>query len=239
MSRLNTLKAAAGALAVVVACVGSVPAAAQTSWQYDSGDEQAVELTLYNGYYIASDIYTSTGSVAGAQIGLKNSYMWGARLGFNPNPAVGIEFAYARTGSDLEVSSSVPGYNPGDLGRLNANQYDLDFLFYQPTPNPRARGYFTLGFGWTVTDPDIQAPSGQQVDSNSLFAWNFGIGGKMDINEKLMLRLEGRWRVTDTGITTSSGVYCDYWGYCYSYASDWYNSGELTAGLTFKLGGRK
>mgnify|MGYP001332539310 CR=1 FL=1 len=49
------------------------------------------------------------------------------------------------------------------------------------------------------------------------------------------LRLEGRWRVTDTQITTSSGVYCDYYGYCYYYASDWYNSGEFTAGLTYKL----
>jgi opacity protein-like surface antigen len=62
-----------------------------------------------------------------------------------------------------------------------------------------------------------------------------GAGAKVDLSQALALRFEGRWRVTDTAISTSSGVYCDYWGYCYSYSSDWYNSGELTAGLTYKL----
>ena len=64
------------------------------------------------------------------------------------------------------------------------------------------------------------------------------LAAKIGMSPKLALRLEGRWRITDTNITTSSGVYCDYWGYCYGYASDWYSSGELSAGLTYKLGGR-
>jgi opacity protein-like surface antigen len=224
------MKFLASALASAVLCVSALPAHAQS---------RGAELTIFNGYYIASDLYTSVGTAAGAQIGMANSYMWGARIGVDPNPRTGVEFAYTRIGSDLEVRNSPVGYAPADVGRLNGNCYDLDFLFYQPTTNPRAKGYFTMGFGWTVTDPDIQAPSGKTIDSNSLFNWNFGIGAKVDVNEKVALRLEGRWRITDTAITTDSGLYCDYWGYCYSYASDWYDSGELTAGLTFKLGGSR
>jgi len=235
MSRTCMRTSAACALALAIVCASVIPAGAQS---YGSS-RGSTELTLFNGYYIASDLYTSIGSGAGgAQIGMANSYMWGGRLGFNPSDNFGLEFVYTRAGSDLDVRNGVSGYNPGNIGRLNLNSYDVDLLFLQPTPNPRTTGYFTLGFGWTVTDPDIQPSAGKSVDSKSLFAWNLGLGTKVDLNEKLLLRLEGRWRVTNTATTTSSGVYCDYWGYCYSYASDWYDSGELTAGLTYKLKSR-
>jgi opacity protein-like surface antigen len=233
MSRFTRVMYPAIALVLALACAGAAPASAQRG-------RGGLELTVFNGYYIASDLYTTGATVTGTQIGLENSYMYGARLGVDPNPRVGVEFAWTHAGSDLTLKNppnTLPvGFDPG---RINLNTYGLDFLFYQPTTNPRAKAYFTLGFGWTLTDPQIQSQSGATVDGNSLFNWNFGAGAKMDMNPKLALRLEGRWRVTDTAITTSSGVYCDYWGYCYSYASDWYSSGELTAGLTLKLGGSR
>jgi opacity protein-like surface antigen len=229
------------ALAGVLASV----AASGASAQYQTGP--VWEITAFNGYYIASDLYTTIpgGSGVGeANIGLDNSYMYGARLGLTPNPRFTAELVYTHAGSDVKLNNTFGGYNATSLGRLNFNSYDLDFLFLQPSANPKLSGYFTLGFGWTITDPQLELQGGTPPtgstgppESNSLFAWNFGIGAKVDMNDRLALRLEGRWRVTDTGITTSSGVYCDYWGYCYGYASDWYNSGELTAGLTIKLGG--
>jgi hypothetical protein len=236
MSR-GLMKFAVCGLLVAAACASAVPAGAQYAGTSSSG-KGALELTLFNGYYIGSDLYSSLGS--GAQVALSNSYMWGGRLGTDMNQSFGMEFVYTRIGSDLSIKNAAAGFNPaGDLGRINGNAYDVDFNFYQPMGSPRARGYFSLGLGWTVTDPDIPAPAGKTVDGNSLFAWNFGVGTKVAMNDKLALRIEGRWRVTNTAITTSNGIYCDYWGYCYSYSSDWYNSGELTAGLTYKVGGRK
>lgn len=233
MSRLIRVKHAAVGLVLALACAGAAPASAQLG-------RGGPEITVFNGYYIASDLYTSGATLTGTQIGLENSYMYGVRLGMDPNPRVGVELAWTHAGSDLTIHNPPVGLDPTfDPGRLNLNTYGLDFLFYQPTANPRAKAYFTLGFGWTMTDPEIKNQNGATVDGNTLFNWNFGAGAKMDMNPKLALRLEGRWRVTDTAITTNSGVYCDYWGYCYSYASDWYSSGELTAGLTFKLGGSR
>ncbi len=223
----------------LVLALAAVMASGARAQGYQTGP--VWEITAFNGYYIASDLYTTIPGGTGtgeANIGLENSYMWGGRLGVTPNPRLTAEFVYTRTGSDVKVKQSYGGYNAQTLGRINGNSYDLDFLFLQPTGNPKATGYFTLGFGWTVTDPQIQlqgSTTARSVESNSLFAWNFGVGAKVDVNEKVALRLEGRWRVTDTGITTSSGIYCDAWGYCYGYASDWYNAGELTAGLTFKI----
>ena len=231
---------------LALACVFASVAASGASAQYQTGP--IWEITAFNGYYIASDLYTTlpaSPSVGEANIGLDNSYMYGARLGLTPNPRFTIEGVWTHASSDVTVNQQVGGFNPTSLGKLGLDSFDLDFLFLQPTASARAAGYFTLGFGWTITDPQLSIQDGVNPppssagtpESNSLFSWNFGLGAKIDMSERLALRLEGRWRVTDTGITTSSGVYCDYWGYCYGYASDWYNSGELTAGLTLKLGG--
>jgi hypothetical protein len=48
------------------------------------------------------------------------------------------------------------------------------------------------------------------------------------MSERLSTRIEGRWRVTDTHLTTDAGYWCDPYGYCYSYATDWYNSGSCS-----------
>jgi hypothetical protein len=203
------------------------------------------ELGVFGGYYLASDLYDVT-SIAGAgsQIGLDNSFMWGVRLGMSANRHTSAELVYTRAGSDVKTNKTLNGYNPQSLGRLNLNSGDLNFLFRQPSlGNPRATGFFELGFGWTWTDPSgVKPPTGLgqvSLKGNTLFNWNFGLGGIVDLNEKMSLRLDGRWRITDTHVSTSSGVWCDYYGYCYSYSSDLYNSGELTAGLTYKLGGRR
>jgi len=89
MSRVPMMKTAICALAIAIACASAVPAGAQSS--YSSSGGPTTELTIFNGYYIASDLYSSTGDLAGATIGLENSYMWGAKLGVNPNDRVGIE----------------------------------------------------------------------------------------------------------------------------------------------------
>lgn len=195
------------------------------------------ELTAFNGYYVASDLYTALNS----HIGLENSYTWGGRLGFYPNPRGGIEFSYTRSGSELQVNDG-PLVPPGGLGRVNLDNYDVNFVLQQENmANPRVSGFFTFGFGWTLTNPEITGSGvvGQpQPDGETFFAWNMGLGTKIGMSEAIALRLEGRWRITDTNFTTSSGVYCDYWGYCYGYASDWYSSGEFSAGLTFKMGSR-
>jgi hypothetical protein len=61
------------------------------------------------------------------------------------------------------------------------------------------------------------------------------MGANVTMNPKLDLRLEGRWKITGTHVTTGTYTYCDYWGYCYGYSSSSYNTGEFTAGLTYKM----
>jgi len=222
-------------LAVAVA-IGLIAVAASARAQ---GRNRSLALSVFGGYNIASDIYTD---IAGAgSLEFKNGFMWGGRATAFSSEYSAFEFAYSRTSADLEVRTGTIGNTAGfDAGSMASDEYDFNFLVSQPAGNPKMWPHFTLGFGWTMTHPDIRPPSPVNnkpvPEGNSLFAWNFGLGTMVEMNPKLALRLDARWRVTDTHITTSSGVYCDYWGYCWGYASDWYNSGELTAGLSYRLG---
>lgn len=199
------------------------------------------EITPFVGYYIASDLYRAAGvNGTDGTIGLDNSAMYGGRLGFYPSPAGGLEFAYTRTGSDLSVKhSGTPvggGFNPGDLGRVDIDNYDFNFVARQTNySNSRAMGFFTMGLGWAVAHPDLKNAPNFKSNEPSMFTWNFGLGGNITMTQRLDLRLEGRWKVTDLPFETGSYTWCDIYGYCYQYTTSWYNSGELTAGLTFKF----
>jgi hypothetical protein len=168
---------------------------------------------------------------------LEDSFMYGGRLTLSPNRMVSIEFAYTRTGSDARLKRLQGGQTQSDIGRLDIDNFDINFLSHQGTGNPRARAFGLLGFGWAVTRPDINSESlaGIQPESRTLFNFNFAVGTKVAMSDRAHLRIEGRWRVTSTNVTTSSGLWCDPYGFCYSYASNWYNSGELIGGLGIKL----
>ena len=228
MSRSRSVPAALAILAATLL----LPAAASA--------QSRIELTPFAGYYIASDIYNGYNySVQGGNgtLELKNSFLYGGRITASARQG-GIEFAYTRAGSDLRTERSFPGQTSGDIGRVNIDTYDFNFIGYQPSGNPRVTPFGLIGFGWSVTHPEIDAAfidaiGSKAPEGNTLFNFNFGLGAKIEMNPKLSMRLEGRWRVTDTSITTSSGIWCDPFGYCYSYASDWYNSGELVGGLSY------
>ena len=224
------------ALVTGAMCAATQPAGAQAMSPRRYGPTW--ELTPFIGYYIASDLYRSAYSNSGnnATIGMDNSAMYGGRIGFYPSPAGGLEFAYTRTGSDMSITHSVAGFTPGPLGRIDIDNYDFNFVARQSSySNSRAMGFFTMGLGWAVAHPDVKNAPNFQPNSPSMFTWNFGLGGNITMTQRIDLRLEGRWKVTDLPFETGSYTWCDIYGYCYQYTTSWYNSGELTAGLTFKF----
>jgi len=222
--------ALAAALCAAVLCVSS--ASAQVKW----------DLTPFVGYYIASDLFNSYGSTGGASGGsgveLTNSFAWGGRL-TSINRRGGVEFAYTRTGSDMKLRQQLAGQPRTQFGRMDIDNYDLNFIGYEPTGNPKVTPFGVIGIGWSITHPtldsDFKLNTGVQLESNTLFNFNFGLGVRVAMNEKLAARFEGRWRVTDTNLETSSGLWCDPYGYCYSYSSNWYDAGELEAGLSYSF----
>lgn len=223
--------ALSGARAAILTITILALSASQALAQY--GGQKKIELTPFGGWYIASDLYTTVG----AQIGINNSVIYGGRLGIFPSPRGGLEVSYSRASSDLTTRSTSVGFpTTTPLGTLTVNEWDGNFVFTQQhMGNPKATGFFTIGAGATNFSVDTNTAAGSA--SNTRFAWNIGIGSKYDMSEKVALRIDGRYRSTSTNLSTNSGVYCDYYGFCYSYSSDWYSSGEISAGLAYKLGG--
>ncbi|HET9952503.1 MAG TPA: outer membrane beta-barrel protein [Candidatus Eisenbacteria bacterium] len=204
------------------------------------------ELTPFAGYYIAQDLYTvqNAGAYDGSTIGLLNSFMWGGRLGYYPKPYGGVEVSYTREGSDIEVNKSLGGYNPANYGRVNIDTYEMNFVGRKHNlTDSRVTGFGTIGFGWSVVKPEITLPNNPidttpDLGSNTQFCFNFGAGANVAMSPKVSMRLEARWKLTHTDISTGTYAYCDYYGYCYAYSSTTYSSGELMGGLTYKFGGK-
>ena len=57
----------------------------------------------------------------------------------------------------------------------------------------------------------------------------------MRLGTNTALRIEGRYRSTNTD--PRNDLYTDTTGNSYTYAPHWYRAGEITAGLTYRIGG--
>jgi hypothetical protein len=203
--------------------------------------QPSLEITPFVGYNIASDLYNSFSATnpGTSTVELTNGLIYGGRLTFS-SPHGGVEFAYSRATSDVKINNVQIGQPRDRIGQIDIDMYDINFLAYQPGMNPRVTPFGEIGIGWAQTHPKVDSDlldqtGGGKAEGNTLFNFNFGLGFKVAMGEKLSSRFEGRWRVTDTSITTSSGFWCDPFGYCYSYASDWYNSGEFLFGISYAL----
>ena len=74
-------------------------------------------------------------------------------------------------------------------------------------------------------------PASTYSTSKSYFSGNTALGMKAFINPHLAFQIDARYRWTNTGHTTSSGVGCYY--YCYGYSSTYYGAAEISGGLTY------
>lgn len=217
-------------LALIFVAAHAPVASAQMQWEF----------TPFAGYYIASDLYNaySPTGPGQARVGLTDSFLWGGRLTGTRGHA-GLEFAYTRTGSDVQLENLLAGQPRKDVGRINIDSFDLNFLGFQQTGNPNVLPFGEIGLGFSVLHPKIDDDAllggTAEPESRTRFNFNFGLGTKILVSERIGLRFEGRWRVTDTNVTTGSTTWCDAWGYCYSYSTDWYNSGELIGGLSYRF----
>ena len=224
-ARLASRVVMAGA---VVVATGVSPALAQ----YYTPQNKA-ELTLYGGAYFGGTVYTGSSTVFRRDVNVSDDLAVGGRLAYIFNRSIGLEGGYGYSQSDLKLA---PGGGQGaqTFGQLTESRYELNFNFYT-NPGPVV-GYFTLGGGLThfkaEANPGLVA--GRNEASDDRFSSNIGLGIKLHTSEAMALRFDGRWRYTDTDVGGDQ-FYCDIYGFCYSYDSSYYSSGELTGGLSYSF----
>jgi hypothetical protein len=207
------------ALTVWLAALVSPPAHAQLrpTW----------EVSAFGGGHLAGDIY----SYEGTRVRLKDTWTYGGRVGAQLTSQFALEAVYGRASSKLEARGSFPPEVA--LGSVTTNMVDLNGIFGDSFYR-QAFGYFTFGIGMTIFTPHV---ADLDQGTRTRFATTFGIGLKYFMNPKLGLRIEGKYRLTDTNWASGDYVYCYPPPYgCYRYVSTWYDSGDITAGLTYRFG---
>ena len=205
----------------------AAPVSAQVFESYSSSSGKHWEITPTVGGYFGSDIYSATG----VNLHASDSWSYGGRIAFYPQRQFGLEVGYMYAQSDISSSKLIGGTQK--YGTLALHQIDFNGNF--EGGSSKLVGYFTIGLGMTIVDPKINSQFVANPSSSTKFAFNTGLGFKAWMNDKLGLRVDGRLRTIDTNRTTSSGVWCDYYGYCWYYASTWYNSGEVTGGIVLRF----
>lgn len=187
------------------------------------------ELTADGGVNFGSQIFQGGNTT----VDVETSGTFGGRLGYNVNRAFQVEFAYGHTSANLNATNyGLFGGGSGKIGHIAMDSFEGGGLWHWGTP--KATGFVVLGLGAMVFNPSV---TGASTSSATKFTYSFGVGGKFTVTENAAIRVEGRFRGTDVGTTTSQGVWCDFY-YCYGYSSSWYYSGEIVGGLTFRFGGK-
>lgn len=208
------------AIAAIIVVAAALPASAQNvpgTW----------ELTPYGGVMFGNQIFQGGNTT----VDVDTAGTFGGKLGYNLTPAFQVEFAYGHTSANLNATNykGISG-GSGKIGHLATDSFEADALWHWGSP--RSSGYVVLGLGAMALAPSVD---GASTSSSTRFTYSFGVGGKFAVSPSAAIRVEGRFRGTDLGTTTSSGVWCDFY-YCYAYSSTWYYSGEITGGLTFTFG---
>jgi hypothetical protein len=211
----------------VLFLAAAAPASAQ------SEQKGATQISVMGGAYLGGTVYTGESGTLTRNVDVQNDWDYGGKLGYVFNQLLGLEFGYSRSNSGLQLEPGT-GKPAAPIGDLTENRYDLNLNFFTHPNN--VQGYFTLGGGATHFGANFDDGSGSPPKSvsDTRFSSNFGIGMLLHTSPKMALRLDGRWRYTDTNVG-GQDYYCDAYGFCYSYDSSFYSSGQITGGVTYSL----
>ena len=218
------------ALVILVPCAAhaQTPTAMQKRAMQGEGGSH-IELTGFGGLALGNELYQA----GGAELGLHDGETFGGRAAFFPNPKLGIELSYAKTSGELSEIEGASGFpSPAPYGELDVQQADIAALLSQGADaKAKTQGFMILGVGATRFRGDVETASGSTESTR--FAWLAGLGTKLRLGDRSALRLEGRYRSTNTD--EGDVLYTDVNGNPYGYDGHWYRTWEITAGLNLKL----
>ena len=204
-----------------------VSLAASAAWAQDP----RVEISGTAGWTFSDGVNVGSIDESPIQVGPKDAFSWGARLGFNLSPNVELGFLFNQQSTDLEATGVINRSLPQTV--YNYHGY---FAYNFGDSDATARPYILFGLGatqyGTLTVDSAGAP---EIDGSTKFSGTGAVGVKIFPSPKFGIRLEGRW--TPTYIKSDAeGWWCDpYWG-CYVTGDAQYsNQFELVGGITLRF----
>jgi outer membrane beta-barrel protein len=182
---MKVLWKATGLGALSALLLNALPASAQVQ----AGSH---EVDAYAGALFGDDL--TDVQISGRQPELDDDVTFGLRYGYHFTDAWGIEAALGYN------PSKVTGLAGGDID-LNLTTLDVDAV-YHFLPTGRIVPYVLAGAGYATADLDqdlLGTVNGQPVTirDEDGFTLNAGVGAKFFATDKLLFRLEGRYRYLD------------------------------------------
>jgi hypothetical protein len=187
-----------------------------------------VEISGTAGWTFSDGVNVGTIDESPIQVGPKDAFSWGARLGFNLSPNVELGFLFNSQSTDLEATGAVSRTLPQTV--YNYHGY---FAYNFGDTDAAARPYILGGLGATQygsLDTDLG-----EIGGETQFSSTWAAGLKIFPGRSFGIRLEGRW--TPTYVKTDpEGYWCDpYWG-CYTVGdAEYSNQFELSGGIILRF----
>jgi hypothetical protein len=187
-----------------------------------------VELSATAGWTFSDGVNVGTIDESPIQVGPKDAFSWGARIGFNftENSEIGVLFASQST--DLEATGILRRTIPQTV--YNYHGY---FAYNFGASDAKVRPYLLGGLGATQYG-SLDTAAGS-IGGETQFSSTWALGLKMFPSPRFGLRLETRW--TPTYIKTDpEGYWCDpYWG-CYTVGeAEFSNQFEVSGGIVIRF----
>ncbi len=200
------------------------------------------EVTPTVGYRFGGEMFLEERAIRHQDfnVGISSSGAWGIRFGIATSTAAQVELLISHQPSSFKDTQGLFGETPGGfVVPGDTHVLDMDVTYYHlgmawhTRPGP-TRGFLAASAGATRLVPRLPLPNDTRASAS------VGGGVKLDFNDRLAARLEGRYYWTDTDPTTTATYQfanLDCTGPCtytYSYPNS-VSQYEFTFGLVLRF----
>lgn len=203
---------------VAAAVVLAGPATAQDTGRWEVG--------AFAGGSWGTRIYLDQAT----DIAIGRSAAFGLRGAYSIDRSFSLELTLSRATPSLKAIDPATGASLAPSAPVDVTTYEVNGLYGFGAG--RTRGYMGLGVGAMTLHPFIP---GVATEADTRFTANVAAGGKLYLNDRLALRVDGRYRFRTGRPGTETNV-CGNRG-CYGFATDLYSSSEVTGGVSYRFGG--
>jgi hypothetical protein len=184
------------------------------------------EIQPFAGYKYGGGVDVASNPLGIHRINVDSSVAYGVTATFNPTARLGLEFLWDRQPTNATGKFSGGGTYPTKIG-FTMDQYHGDFLYSFTDHLSKLEPFLLVGFG----------ASNMHGGGSSTTKFSFGLGGgvKYFMTRHIGFRVQARYTPT-YAYSTSGGVWCNWWGYCWVVPNDHFiQQGDVTGGVVFRF----
>jgi opacity protein-like surface antigen len=211
-----TVRVTCFATAIIFLALCSCSASAQTRF----------EIQPFVGYKFGGGTDVGPNTLGLSHIDIDSSIAYGVTATYNPSEHTGVEFLWNHQPTNASGALVGGGTYPIKIG-ATLDQFHGNFLYSFAGHESKVEPFVLFGLGATDMHGD--------GSSTTKFSWAVGGGLKYFVSRHVGFRVQARYVPTYL-YSTSGGVWCNWWGYCWVVPNDHFlNQGDVTGGVILRF----